>query len=153
MFDNQSPRADSARRELGQLALELVRILDSRRNELNDDEAMRLRRYLAAALGATGERAAALVQYSALIEQSPDDGGLQERYAALLSESKDAAELRNALARWHGVEQRSRRGGPRWRRARQARVDLYTRLGEKEEAEKLIRLTRLLYPDWANAGK
>jgi len=142
------PAADQGRRALGQLALELVRAIDPRRNDLDATAVARLRRYQAAALAAVGERAAALARFAELAEAAPDDGDLQERYAALLAASESTTELRDALARWREVEQRSRRGGPRWRRARQARIDLLTRLGEPEEADKLLRLTRLLYPKW-----
>ena len=99
-------------------------------------------------MASAGDRPAALAQYAALAAQSPDDAEIQERYAAYLAASDSPAELRESLARWHRVEWRSRRGGLRWRRARAARIDLLTRLGDRMEAEKLLRLTRLLYPDW-----
>jgi hypothetical protein len=135
-------------REFGELVLSMVRLLDARRSELDEAAIRRLDGWRAAALAATGDRAAALAQYAALAAQLPDDGAIQERYAALLAASDSPAELRQALARWQEVESRSRRGGPRWRRARRARIELLTRLNERDEAEKLVRLTRLLYPDW-----
>ena len=138
-------------RELGELALSLVRSVDARRSELDASAPSRLDVWRAAALTATGDRAAALAHYAALASQWPDDGTIQERYAALLADSDSSAELRQALARWQEVESRSRRGGPRWRRARKARIDLLTQLGDRNEAEKLSRLTRLLYPDWDTA--
>jgi hypothetical protein len=105
-------------------------------------------RLRASALDVAGHRQEALAAFAQLAEQMPDDGRVQESYAALLAGSDSAAELREALPRWQQVEQRSRAGSPRWRRARQARIDLLTRLGDDEAAEKLQRLTRLLYPDW-----
>jgi tetratricopeptide (TPR) repeat protein len=138
-------------RELGELALSMLRLIDARRSELDATASSRLGIWRAAALAAAGDRAAALAQYAALAAQSPHDGEIQERYAALLATSDSAPELRQALARWQEVESRSRRGGPRWRRARHARIELLTRLGERTEVEKLVRLTRLLYPDWDRA--
>lgn len=95
---------------------------------------------------------AAIATYAALAAQSPDDGEIQESFATLLSQGNSADALRQALAQWQEVEQHSRRGGSRWRRARRARIELLTRLGDHDEAEKLTRLTRLLYPDWEEGG-
>ncbi len=94
------------------------------------------------------DRHAALAHYAAAADEAPDDGDVQEQYAMLLGASDSTDELRQSLARWQAVESRSRRGGERWRRARRARIELLTRLGESAEAQKLVRLTRLLYPDW-----
>ncbi|MCI0333408.1 MAG: hypothetical protein L0228_09315 [Planctomycetes bacterium] len=95
-----------------------------------------------------GDRRAALAHYAAAADETPDDGDVQEQYAMLWAASNSPDELRQSLARWQAVESRSRRGGERWRRARRARIELLTRLGDSAEAEKLVRLTRLLYPDW-----
>ncbi len=144
-----SPASNSQRqRDVGQLALAIARLLDARRTELAASTLPRLAMYRAAAVAAVGDRAAALAQYAALVAESPDDAEVHERYATLLAASDSLPELRQSLAQWQTVEARSRRGGPRWRRARQARIELLARLGDKEEAEKLVRLTRLLYPDW-----
>ena len=86
-----------------------------------------------------------------MADDAPDDGQIQERFAALLAESTSPDELRQSLARWSAIESRSRRDSDRWRRARRARIDLLNRLGEADEAEKLTRLTRLLYPNWDDA--
>jgi hypothetical protein len=143
--DAMAPAGD---RELGELALSMLRLADARRSEFDASAARRLSACRAAALAAVGDRPAALAQFAALAAQSPDDGEIQLRYAAYLAASDQPPEMREALARWRQVESRSRRGGPRWRRARQARIDLLTRLGDRAEAEKLLQLTRLLYPNW-----
>jgi hypothetical protein len=148
-----APTTDPGQSELGQLALELIRLIEPRSQELAANELALLRRCQAAALAAAGDRAAALARFAELTSASPNDGDLQERYAAVLADSNVPAELRDALARWHQVELRSSRGGPRWRRARQVRIDLLTRLGQADEADKLLRLTRLLYPDWDENGQ
>jgi hypothetical protein len=144
----QEASADgAARRELGRLAAAIVRLLDARRDELSESAMASLERYRAAASMAVGDRAAALAHYGALAAQTPDDGEIQERYARLLAASDSPEELQRALAAWKQVESRSRRGGDRWWRARKARIELLRRLGDAAEAEKLVRLTRLLYPD------
>ena len=146
------PASPDGQREIGQLALAILASLDSRRKELSESTGAEIDTFRAAALAAAGDRPGALALYKQLVAQSPDDGDLHEQHARLLSESDDIAELRTALASWHKVERRSRRGGPRWRRARQARIELLHQVGEPAEGEKLQRLTRLLYPDWDRRG-
>jgi len=134
--------------EFGHLALTLIQLIDARSAELDTPSLRRLNDCRAAALAAVGNRTEALAQYATLAEASPNDGDTQERYAALLAASDSADELREALTRWKIVESRSRSGGERWGRARRARIELLTRLGQTAEAEKLERLARRLYPDW-----
>lgn len=135
-------------RETAALVLEGFELLGPQWNSLDESAEQRLKRLRAAALAAAGKRNAAHAEYAELARQSPDDGKVQESYAALLAQSESPAELQEALTRWHEVEQRSHSGGQRWRRARQARIELLGRLGQRDEADKLLRLTRLLYPDW-----
>jgi hypothetical protein len=137
-----------SRPAMGQLALATIRLLEARASELNAATIARLDRYRAAAMAFSGDRREAIAHLRELASRSPDDGDLQERLAVLLTESDSPDDRRHALGQWQQVEQRSRRGGPRWRRARQARIDLLMRSGNQAEADKLLRLTRLLYPDW-----
>lgn len=141
---------DAAKRS--QLAQTLVKLVDARHSELDEKSLAQLNACRAAIMAATGDRAAALAQYAALAAASPDDGEVQERYATLLTASDVPEELRQALALWQTIESRTRRGTGRWRRARSARIDLLKRLGENEEAAKLLQLTRLLYPNWDTAS-
>jgi hypothetical protein len=134
--------------ELGQLALTLVKAIDAQSSKLDAKSRARLNDFRAVALAVVGDRKSALEQYAILAARSPNDGDVQERYAALLAASNTPDELRQSLAQWQTVESRSRRGNDRWRRARQARIELLTRLGETAEAERLLRITRRQYPDW-----
>jgi hypothetical protein len=143
---------DKTHRDKGQLAQTLLRHIEAHQSELDADAMRRLNYCRAAVLAAIGDRSAAVAHYAALAESSPDDGEVQERYAALLAASDNADELRQSLSRWQLVESRSRRGNDRWRRARAARIQLLTRLGETGEAEKLAQLTKLLYPNWDSAA-
>jgi hypothetical protein len=146
------PRDGANRAAIGQLSLGLVQLVESRHTELDKDQLAKLDRCRAAALAATGDWAGAATQYAAIAAASPDDGVIQENYAAVLAQSDSPEHLRQALARWTEVERRSRRGGERWLRARRARIELFNRLGEQAEAEKLVKLTQLLYPEWDAAG-
>jgi len=146
-----SPTIHKQPQAVGQLALGIARRLDARRSELEATALPRLAMYRATALAASGERAAAIAQFGALAGELPNDAEIQERYAILLATANSPEELRQAVSQWQRIESRSRRGSLRWRRARQARIELLTRLGDAAEAEKLQRLTRLLYPDWDSA--
>jgi hypothetical protein len=137
---------------VGQLSLAVVRLIDARHKELDAVQLAKVDRHRAAALAATGDWAGAATQYAAIAAASPDDGEIQEKYAALLGQSDSQEHLRLALAQWSAVEKRSRRGGERWLRARRARIEILTRLGEQAEAEKLVQLTRLLNPGWDAAS-
>jgi tetratricopeptide (TPR) repeat protein len=148
----RAPHASDGQQELGRIMLVVLKHLDARSAEVDAGMQAAILEYHAIALAAAGDRPAAIALYAQLLAQSPNDGELQEHYARLLAASESAAELRQALSSWHVVEWRSRRGGPRWRRARQARIELLHRLGESEEADKLLRLTRLLYPDWDSSA-
>lgn len=100
----------------------------------------------AEALEAAGNRTAALELRQALAQQAPSSADAQERAAQLLAEQDRRADKEKALAAWKQIEQRSRPGGSRWLRARQARIALLKQLNRTDEAAKLKRLTELLYP-------
>jgi len=104
-----------------------------------------LERTHAASLAAAGKRDDALAMFRRLVKDAPDDGELRESFAALLATGSDEAELREALAQWQRIEQRSKPGGPRWTRGRRARLKLLHKLGEGDRAERLRQLTELLY--------
>lgn len=101
-------------------------------------------RYRAAALAAVGNQAEARQLYDSLSQQFPKSGDIQEEYAELLATGETSADRQAALALYARIESASRRGAERWRRARQARIDLLIELGRTDEARKLEKLTRLL---------
>jgi|GEM_PF-5613641 len=104
-----------------------------------------VRRQRAPALAKRGKRSQALTLYRQLWKESPGDAPLAETLAALLAAGTDQQELREALRLWHEVETRSKPGSPRWKRGRQARLQLLDKLGEGEQAQRLRQLTKLLY--------
>lgn len=101
-------------------------------------------RYRAVALAAVENVAEARKLYAALTKQLPKNGDIQEEYAELLATSDAPADREAALARYALIESATRRGTDRWHRARQARIELLTKLGRRAEAEKLEKLTRIL---------
>lgn len=135
-------------KSLGQLALRLSELVDARGSDLDTSQLARLEKYRAAALAAVGDREAALSQYAKSVEQLPNDGDVQEQFAALLGDSDSPADLRQSLERWQRIEKRSRPGGDRWRRARRARIALLRSLNNQSEANQLESIARAILPDW-----
>ena len=113
---------------------------------LESKTTLALKRHQADALLAMGNRDQALAVLRELLDLYPQDGNLYESYVLILSDSQQDIELREALLMWQQIEKQSKPAGPRWIRARQARLELLWRLGEGELAEKLGQLTKLLYP-------
>ncbi|MGI9456348.1 MAG: tetratricopeptide repeat protein [Aeoliella sp.] len=136
---NQLENSDGQRAAVGQLILAAIDVA----GEETDLWHKPADRYRATALAAVANLREARKLYETLVAAHPSDGDLQEEYARLLAASGDR---KQALVAWTRVESGSRRGGERWLRARQARIDLLTQLGRQQEAKKLRQLTRVLYP-------
>lgn len=105
-----------------------------------------LNRFKADALAGLGERKLALGLYHTLVDRDAKNSELRESYAVLLSQSELAEDLSAAHRVWQEIEERSEPAGRRWLRARQARLELLERLGKGDQAEKLLQLTEVLYP-------
>lgn len=100
----------------------------------------------AAALAAAGRTAEAKQLYEKLATERPDDRGVQIAYANLLGSSADSKDREAALGRWRLIESRSEAGSEGWFEARLERLRLLVATGKKEDAKKLLALTRLLAP-------
>ncbi len=100
---------------------------------------------------ALGKRDQALSIYQRILDTHPKRGDLHESYGLLLSQSKEKEHLGLALQVWLRIEEQSKPAGPRWLRARQARLELLKQLGKGEQAKKLYQLTKLLYPQLADS--
>jgi hypothetical protein len=131
----------------GELGLRVVRRVDPQVARLSAVQRRIYTQSRAAALGLAGDRARALSEYEQLASQFPDDGELQEAIAAILVESPDANVLRQGLAKSREIQRRSPPPSPLWFRARLLEIQCLLRLGERDEAGKLIELTRVLHPD------
>ncbi|MEM6330435.1 MAG: hypothetical protein AAF790_09310, partial [Planctomycetota bacterium] len=152
-----TPKTDAAlQREAGELLLALLQRvpvdegpgdedpIDERSG--SDSQAWRLP-YRAAALRATSRQADALAAAQRLAGERPDDLQAQQQLAALLATQPGEADRRRALALWRQLEGRSGRGTADWRRARLARIELLEGLGQRRQAAKLLRITRVLNPE------
>ncbi len=139
--------APEVRRELAQLKLQTVALIEPRWNDLHAGQRRHVRRLHARALTDAGHTADALAAYAELADALPDDAAVQESYAALLAEQSDAQSQRLALARWRTIEKRSPPDTERWYLAKYAIARLHLHQGRQEQAAKMIELLQLLHPE------
>ena len=135
------------RRAMGQLQLDAARRLDNHRDQLDAVEQRRLDDCLAQAYAALNRPNDALAVYEQLLEASPGDRSLLRAAADLLSGMDDPKQLRTAKTYWRRLEAAEKPGTSPWLDARWHVADVTLQLGDHEECRKLLRVTRLLYPD------
>jgi len=136
-----------SRQELVKLELQTAEKLLLRRDALSPDQQRTLKTLHAAALSRAGRLEQAIEKYQQLADEHPSDGDLQEAVARLMSESGEQPLIETAREKWREIEKKSRRGGPRWFRARYGQAEALVELGQRGEAAKLIRLTKVLHPE------
>ena len=95
------------------------------------------------ALSNSGSHAEAVEIYEKLIQESPGNRSL---LVARARELESAGQHEQALQAWHQIEARTARATLPWFEARLERLRLLVLLSRREEAEKLIRLTKLTTP-------
>lgn len=89
-------------------------------------------------------------RYAELAEEYPDDGEVQLRYAQLLSRPEVAIDILSrqaALAQWRVIERRSAKASPMWFDAKYHQAEAHHRLGNSEQALRVIKLTSALHPE------
>ncbi|MCA9262917.1 MAG: hypothetical protein KDA60_03675 [Planctomycetales bacterium] len=111
------------------------------------DVASQRERFRAEALVAAGESSRAISDFTSLAEQYPNDAEVQETYARLLLQSSDPAHKRKSLEQWRLILSRSRPQSERWFTAKYSIAQAHFDLGERDQAEQIIRLQKALYPD------
>jgi hypothetical protein len=74
-----------------------------------------------------------------LAKDNPDNGLIQEKYAAVLLGSSDAANLKQALDHWRVIASRSRPRTPRWYKAKHAVAEAQFKLGDRAAAATLLK--------------
>ena len=86
-----------------------------------------------------------------LLKANPVDVSLLRRLADLESRSPTAADWKLARERWSKLEALEKLGSKEWLNARVGVIQTSLQLGERAEAEKLLRATRSLYPELGDA--
>ena len=135
------------RADLADLELRTLELLRPRRAELTQAGQRRLDRLGAQALADAGRIDEALDAYGWLAKTYSGDGEIQEAHARLLLARTDRASLEAAQTKWREVEKTSRPGSDRWFRAKYAVALLHDQLGNRQQAEKMIRLLQILHPE------
>ena len=139
--------APAVRGKLAELQLQTVELLRRQPDLLTAEQLLSLQRLSAGALRDAGRTADALAAYEQLAEKRPDDGAVQEELAAMLALANDRRSVERAMSLWRTIEKRCPEATPRWFRAKYSVALLHYRLGNPEQARKMITLVQLLHPD------
>lgn len=143
--------ADSGtRRTLGELQLKTALELNRRRDELEEAEKTRLDHCRAQAYLATDQPDEAFGIYQQMLAAAPQDAALRERVAGLLAETDDRKSLEKAKELWRSLQANAKPGSTSWLERRYQVARCSWKLGQREEARKLVGVTRLLYPKLGN---
>jgi TolA-binding protein len=139
------------KRELAELQLQASERLQARVADLPAEEQRKFRRAYVVALAAAGRHDEAVAAAKRLAEAFPRDGEIQEEYALLLVNSDDRKSLETAAAKWRDIGQKTRQGSDRWLRSMYYQALAAQRLGNREQASRLVRFTESLVPELGGA--
>ena len=78
---------------------------------------------------------------------APAISAIQAAYASLLLEQSDRSAWSDAMKKWREIETRSRRTSPEWFEAKYGQARAKYKLGETQQAARIIRMTQVLHPD------
>lgn len=105
----------------------------------------------ATALEVVGRNQESLSKLKALATENPQSGKIQAAYASLLLEQSDRSAWSDAMKKWREIETRSRRTSPEWFEAKYGQARAKYKLGETQQAARIIRMTQVLHPDLGGA--
>ena len=115
--------------------------------KLSDSQRVRLLKARAEAFSATGQPSKAIAVYQQLVEKSPRDPKLLRTAAELFESLDSTAGNQQAKAAWRKLEGVLKAGSIEWLDARWHVIRCCRKLSESAEADKLRKVTKLLYPD------
>jgi len=119
----------------------------SPQRELSAAQRLRLLRTRAEAFTATGQTSKAIAASQQLLEKSPRDATLLRSIAELCESLESTDGFKQAKSLWRRLEAVLKAGSTEWLDARWHVIHCCQKLGEQTEAEKLLKVTKLLYPD------
>jgi hypothetical protein len=146
----RSRAPSGAKQPLAELEMAAIDDLLARRDELEPASAKSLARRRVATLVEFGRRDEAVAGLTALAQEFPQDGQLQEDLANFLARGKDEESVRAALAKWRDVVGHCRPGSPRWFRAHLAIARLQLDGGNASQARSTIKLVESSHPDFGS---
>ena len=134
-------------RLVAELQLRASQSLAESPKKLTDAQRLRLWRARAEAFSATGQPTKAVAVYEQLVEKSPRDAKLLRTAAELCESLSSTTGDQHAKTYWRRLEGVLKAGSPEWLDARWHVIRNCQQLGDKAEADKLLKVTKLLYPD------
>ncbi len=137
---------EPARHDLGRIQLAAARRLDRQRSTLSPEMAIHVDRCLAEAYTATGDLPEAIAIYETQLKAHPRDRPLLETIGTLSVNRGQPADLKRAKAVYRQLESFDPAGSPAWLRTRLTVARVCFQLGERAECQKLLKVTRILYP-------
>lgn len=137
---------DRARNDLGRIQLAAARRLSQQRAELPEKTREQADRCLAEAYVATGDLPEAIELYEAMLRKHPRDMSLLQTTASRCLDRGHPENLDRAKEIYRQLESMERAGSDSWLRHRLAIARITFRQGEVEECQKLVQVTRILYP-------
>ncbi len=143
---------EAAQRDLGRVQLTAARQLDRQRSTLTPKVARQVDRCLAEAYTATGDLPEAIAIYETLRKAHPKDRSLLESIGTLSVKRGQPADLKRAKSIYRQLESFDPAGSPAWLRTRLTTARVCLQLGEKTECQKLLKVTRILYPELGGKG-
>lgn len=142
---------ETSRRDLGRIQLAAARRLDRQRSTLRPEVAIHVDRCLAEAYTATGDLPEAIAIYETLRKSHPRDRQLLETIGSLSMKRGQPPDLQRAKAVYRQLESLDPAGSPGWLRTRLTLARVSFQLDEKAESQKLLKVTRILYPELGGA--
>ena len=140
-----------SRHALGRIQLAAARRLDEQRASLSPEKATLVDRCLAEAYVATGDLPEALAIYETLLKAHPRDRQLLQAIGTLSLQHGQPADQQRAKSAYRQLESCDPAGSPAWLRTRLQVARVSLQLGEIAESEKLLKVTRILYPELGGA--
>lgn len=138
---------ERSRHDLGRVQLVAARRVSSQRGALPAEMSPVIDRCLAEAYTATGDLPEAIRIYEAQLQSRPRDRALLETIGQLRIQHAAPDDLQRAKAIYRQLEGFDPAGSPAWLRSRLKVANVCLKLGEKAECAKLLKVTRILYPE------
>jgi tetratricopeptide (TPR) repeat protein len=130
--------------ELGLLQIKALDLLQAR--GVADVDARRLDLVRARALMTTAKYFDAIALLKNILKQSPQDQSVLTQLAAAWEGTGQSKSWAEAVGIWRRIASLNKPGSAAWCEARYHVARISMKMGKTDEAEKLLKVTRLLYP-------
>ena len=134
------------------LFLDCFELLEKEQIQVDNNKTLEFELGYVTALKAVGDRQQSFPRIKALAKDNPKNGKIQAAYASLLLEQSDRSAWSDALKKWREIETRSRRMSQEWFEAKYGQARAKYKLGETQQAARIIRITQVLHPDLGGAA-